>query len=870
MATHNNYTPAFLLAVFIILGNSGKAQSQSWQSEIQNDSNFFSIQKAFYADTANTPASGEEDGPIELYKRWEAFTLPRVYPSGNPIAPDIIYKEWSKYLASRALNKTAAYSTNGGSWYYLGPTKAPLAGGGTGRINCIVFKPGNPQIMWAGTASGGLWKSTNGGINWTTNTDNLPDLSVTDVAINPRNPDTMYMATGDGFGYTINNGTHFGGTYSNGIMRSVDGGATWDTTGLNWSLANVRQITHILIVPENPNIILATTNIGIMRSTDAGNTWKQVHNGGVTYIAMNEAKHGFMYAAGGLFYISKDTGATWKVQTITGPINPAAMAIATTAANPADIYISLYVDYSDQGTYPAYLMKSSDSGYTWKSLGAISGTFYGYYTSALRVSPFDSNNVVAGGVNVMSSPDGGTTWNEITYDNALSSSSYYAHPDHRVFVYYPGSKDTIFDGNDGGIYMSTNGGTAWKLVSDDIHSLEFYRMGSSVTDTTILYAGAQDNGVNEFYAGEWKHVISGDGMTCQVSSQDPGTAYGSWQNGNVETTNDHGSTWQYLSTPGAGSTNWTTPFVLDPLNPDTVYFGGTKLYESPDAGNSWNNISAGAKISENISCITVAPNDDAVIYVAFGSDQAAAGQPRMYRTSNAGKTWISCTKGVLAPVNTYQTGIDVEREDPATVATCFSGFNATNKVFVSNDTGATWTNISTGLPNVPVDCIKFEGSEEHGLFVGTDVGVFYRNDSTNGWVPYMNGLPNVIVDQIEIFPAFNKIRACTFGRGIYDGYLSGSFSGIEKISELKTEINIYPNPSISGVFNIQLPQGQNQNPRLSVYNMIGQQMFAPQSLSGYANGGLTQLNLSGLPDGIYIVNLNYPDGVVSKKVQVLK
>jgi len=147
-----SYRYAAALAFFFLAGIVLKTNAQNWQSNIKNDTNFFSVQKAFYADPANTPAKDEEDGPIELYKRWENFTLPRVYPTGSPIAPDIIYKEWAKYQATRSMNKT---SSNGGSWRYLGPEKAPY-GGGTGRINCITFTPGNPKIMWAGTPSGGL------------------------------------------------------------------------------------------------------------------------------------------------------------------------------------------------------------------------------------------------------------------------------------------------------------------------------------------------------------------------------------------------------------------------------------------------------------------------------------------------------------------------------------------------------------------------------------------------------------------------------------------------------------------------------------------------------------------------------------------
>src|SRR6185437_1145530 len=142
----HTYKTGSLFAALFILVCVFNSKAQNWQTNIQNDSNFFSIQRAFYAEPDNKPADGEEDGQIELYKRWEAFTLPRVYPSGNPVAPDIIYKEWAKYQASRGMSKRS-YPMR--PWYYIGPKKAPV-GGGTGRINCIVFKPGNPKIMWAG------------------------------------------------------------------------------------------------------------------------------------------------------------------------------------------------------------------------------------------------------------------------------------------------------------------------------------------------------------------------------------------------------------------------------------------------------------------------------------------------------------------------------------------------------------------------------------------------------------------------------------------------------------------------------------------------------------------------------------------------
>jgi photosystem II stability/assembly factor-like uncharacterized protein len=855
-----------LISGFALFCSTGQVKAQDWQNNIENPANFYSIQKAYYSDPDHDPAlqKEEEDGPDELYKRWEHFTLNRINPDGSSFAPNIIYKEWAKYQAS--LPKFKKQNKNG-DWSYVGPVTAPGNAGGTGRINCLAFNPKNTQIMWAGTPSGGLWKSIDGGNTWNTNTDNIPNLGVTDIAINPRNTDTMFMATGDGYGYGIANGTFFGGSYSNGIMRSVDGGNTWDTTSLNWERSQARQIYRVIVYPENPNIVVTLTNNGIWRSKDGGNTWINVLAQNVarcTDIKLNVKNHSTMYAGGTGFFISNDTGATWTKITFSPSISPGAMAIATAPSNDSMIYIMLFSGAASTSSPP--LMRSLDGGKTWKTMSVVNSTkFYGYYTSGLAVNPVNANQVTVGGLNNFRSMDGGATWSQLTYDYGFPN-NYYVHPDHRVHVYSPGSKDTIYDGNDGGLYRSTNGGTSWKLISGDIHAMELYRIGSQAYDPTILYAGAQDNGVNQMYNNKWTRVIGGDGMTCQVSWDDPAVAYGSWQNGNIQRTDNYGVSWKGIFPPSAGSANWTAPLVLDPFLPGTLYFGGSKVYKSNDNGNTWTTISNPIITGMHISNIAVAPDDNQTIYVSLGSDQSAATQPPfLWKTTDGGTTWSNISKG-LAKASTYLTGISVDRRDPKMVAICLSGYINGQKVYFSKDGGATFINISAGLPNIPVNCIAFEYSVENGIYVGTDIGVFYKNDNTGGWIPYNSGLPNVIVDQIEIFPAANKIRAATYGRGVWDGSLSGTISGIVQSSELDIEIRIYPNPTTSGIINIDLPKYNYHTPEIHVFNMLGQQVAAFRNI--LPNDNTTALDLSFLPAGIYNISLIYPEGRVSKKIQI--
>jgi photosystem II stability/assembly factor-like uncharacterized protein len=869
MTRNSIFSACFFFSIIMISGICQKSYAQDWQKNIEDPSNFYSIQKAYYSspDYDFDSIRSEEDGPDELFKRWENFTLGRINPDGSSFAPNIVYKEWTKYLASRPMYKK---QNKNGDWTYTGPVVAPGNAGGTGRVNCIAFTPGNPNIMWAGTPSGGLWKSTDFGLTWTTNTDNIPNLGVTDIAINPRHPDTMFIATGDGYGYSIPNGMYFGGYYSNGIMRSINGGETWDTTTLNWDRAKARQIFHIVLCPDDPNVVIAVTNNGIWRTKDGGNNWTNVlasSLGKFTDIKMNIKDHSTFYAGGTSLFVTHDTGTTWSKVNISYPIIPGAMSLATCPSSDSVLYIlALTGMVASSGTY---ILKSSDGGKTWKTMSAVTNTtkFQGYYDASIGVNPKDENMVSVGGLNILRSGNGGSTWSQITYDFGFPN-AYYVHPDHRIFIYYPGSKDTVFDANDGGLYMSANGGTSWRLISGGIHALELYRIGSQAYDPSLLYTGAQDNGVNQMYNNRWTRVIGGDGMTCQVSWDDPATAYGCWQYGNIQKTTNYGVSWFSIYPPGAGYSNWTTPVVLDPVEPSTIYYGSTRVYKSTDAGNSWTSISNPVVSAMHISNIAVASADNKTIYISLGSEQSApASYPYIWKTTDGGTTWSMISKS-LTSATTYLTGISIDRRNPKVFAFSLAGYNNGQKVYITYDGGATYTNISAGLPNLPVNCVAFENSNENGIFVGTDAGIFYKNDITGGWIPYNNGLPNVMIDQIEVFPAAYKIRAATYGRGVWDGSLAGTISGVQKTAELNIEISVYPNPSASGIFNIDLPKYNYHSPSLSIFNIMGQKVYSTGMLQPENNS--TTIDLSMLSSGMYTINLNYPDGVVTKKIQLLK
>lgn len=337
-----------LLAAGLLMANA-----PLW-AQIPEGKNFFEIQRKFHEthgkpeyhraerehedfdhnsdrDAARMPQKeGEEreftDDEFAKFARWEWFWQQRVSPTGEFPPRDILWKESNRYAQEHAAFKQQQTTTLP-AWKPLGPTTTPGGYDGLGRLNCIGFHPTNPNIFWVGAAAGGVWKTTDGGMTWNTYTDKLPLLGVSDIAVHPQNPDIQYVATGDG------NGSD---TYSIGVLKSTDGGLTYQTTGLTWQAADGNIIRRLLLHPINTNILLAGANDGIRRSTDGGATWQVVSNIPCRDLEWHPTNpdivYGGMYPSDGQIYRSTDAGITWtKVSAFWGANR---INIAVSAANP--------------------------------------------------------------------------------------------------------------------------------------------------------------------------------------------------------------------------------------------------------------------------------------------------------------------------------------------------------------------------------------------------------------------------------------------------------------------------------------------------------------------------------------------------------
>ncbi len=735
--------------------------SQPWLKQLPQVSNaykekkqvnFYDIEKAFtdYWSTREVKEEEEEnanEGGHQQFMRWAHMMRYRTYPTGEFYDPDILYKEFYKLKQNnhlKSLNATAP-------WTYIGQNMVPANGGGVGRINVVRIHPTNNQILYVGAACGGVWKTTDGGATWTTSTDLLPSISIADIAINPNYPDSVYIATGDGYGYEVG-GDFWGGLYTGGIFVSGDGGNIWNATPMSFVQISKNIFQRLLINPVNTNVLLACSRQYVYHSADAGQTWTRVLNGHFYDMEFQPGNPSIVYACNdSKVYKSTDGGITYTPSTQT--LGTGRMSISVTADNPNVVYA-----LSENGNF----WKSTDAGVTFTAKTSPAGftTFYGYYDNVLATSPADENQVLTGGIDPLISFDGGTSW----FLAANNGGSDYVHADQKGVEFENNSTQVFYAVNDGGIFKTDDAGLTWIDIGAGIHIKQYYKIASSLSNPAVMYAGAQDNGTDQFTGSTWRKVLGGDGMDCATDPFSTQYAYYSWQYGNFVRTSNNGNTNTNI-TPSGQSGDWVTPIAVDPVNSQTIYIGYQDLYRSLNRGTNWSSISSNVFGGGDFTILKIAQSNTNYIYAGTLS--------QIKKSTDGGFTFVSIAAG-LPLAQAALSDICISTSNPDYIWVTLSGYSAGKKVYHSSDGGVTWTNVSGTLPNLPATCAIYQPGSNEMVYVGTDVGVFYKDNNMNDWQPYMNGLPNVMIAELEIIPSLNKLRAATYGRGIWEADLATS------------------------------------------------------------------------------------------------
>ncbi|MFN8698258.1 MAG: WD40/YVTN/BNR-like repeat-containing protein, partial [Flavobacteriales bacterium] len=699
---------------------TAQQDARPWYEKMEDPAvNYFDVQESFRQEWLGKPI--ERGKGWKQFQRWQWFMTPRVYENGTRFAPDAVMQAMEE---NPALFSPANQLP--GNWTYIGNTSVPSNGGGAGRVNSVRSQGNSTSILYACAPGGGLWKTTNGGISWTLmNTDYLSSIGISDMAIDPNNPNILYLATGDG---------DAGDTYALGVLKSTDGGATWSPTGLSWTVQQTRRTSRILIDPTNSNVLIVATSNGIWRTTDAGVNWTSVQSGNFKDLVYKPGSTSTLYAAGNQFFRSTNGGVTWSQITTGLPTsNVNRMSIGVSPGN-AD-YVYILAGRSDNSGFHG-MYRSTDSGVSfstqatspnllgWSSSGSDTGG-QAWYDLAVAVDPVDAEVVYTGGVNIWKSTNGGVNWscNAHWYGDAGLP---YVHADIHSLFFIPGTT-TLLVGSDGGVFRSTDGGSTYSDISSNLEIGQQYRLSVAATNSDLVLTGWQDNGTNRRNGPSHTRVIGGDGMECIIDPGNSNIMYGELYFGYIlKSTNGGNSFGTVIANSGgaAGTVNedgaWVTPYVLG-ANPQHLYVGKTRVYLSTDGGASF--AALGTMGGGTINALAVAPSNNNVIYASKGST--------LYKSTDGNA--FTTVSGMPGQFITY---IAVHNTDPNKLWITFSGWSATNKVWESSDGGTTWQNITGDLPNIPANCVVYTNGSNDALYVGMDAGVFYRDDNLGTWVGY--------------------------------------------------------------------------------------------------------------------------------------
>ena len=674
------------------------------------------------------------------FKRWEYHWRNETNPQGFLITPQ---EKWNAYNQKKARfqNRNASsVLVPPSNWEPLGPfsNATPQSTRARGRVNTIHVDPSNPNIVYMGTPAGGIWKSTNAGTSWAAMSDNLPQIGVSGIAVDHNNSNIIYISTGD---------CDAGDTYSIGVMKSIDGGTTWNTTGLTYTTTN-KLIGDIIINPSNSNMLWVATSDGVYKTIDAGVNWTLSQSGDFSQgrIRLKPGDSNTVYAVNNnRFYRSTNAGTTFTVVTSGLPISSGRLIMDVTSANSNYIYIlSATIGNAFQGIY-----RSINGGTNWTKTSGTTDIFentQSWYDLALGVSQTNANELYTGCLNVWKSTDGGVTCTKLN-DWATFNASF-THADIHYIRFF-GNK--LFVGSDGGIYLSEDNGVTFTDKTAEAQISQIYKISVSKQTASKVSAGFQDNGGYFYDNSLWKSYHGGDGMDTAIDPTNSNLCYGFLYYGQSLFISNNGG--NSLTGGAAGPTgqtgNWVTPLITNSVG--ELFSGFSNLYIL--TSGAWVQQSVTSFGTGNIDYLAVDPSNDNIMYASNGSS--------LYKSIDKG---INFT--LVYNASAAITSIDVHSTNSSLVYLTTQG--TAGEALKSINGGTAFTSINQGLPSIAKNIIVHQGRNANNpLYVGTSLGVYYRDDTMAQFEPFDTNLPNVSVTDLEINLEDSKIIASTYGRGVW-------------------------------------------------------------------------------------------------------
>ena len=694
-------------------------------------------------------------------------------------------------------------------WREIGPANPG------GRITDIEGVGSNPSIIYAGAATGGIWKTTNAGTTWNPIFDDQPNASIGDLAVSSSNPDIIFVGTGE-----ANNRNS--SPWGSGVFKSSDAGKTWEFVGLK----ETHHIGRVLIDPNNPDIVYVAavghlwgTNEerGVFKTTDGGASWQKVlyldEKTGVTDLAMDSQNSNILYAAAherlrdrfdagdpvdqwgpkAGIYITTNGGQNWTKATEGLPtIEMGRIGLDTAKSKPGTVYALVSTQKTRSfrpGQEPKEekldlnrggIFKSTDYGKTWTHMN-MHNNRPSYY-SQIRVDPNNENVIWTCGSPLAYSEDSGKT---LKIGPEVQGNT---HIDYHALWIDPNNSDHVLVGGDGGINITYDRGKNWDIITQ-IGLAQFYAITADMRKPYYVYGGLQDNGNwggpsrsrrgSGIVNNDWFPLSNADGFVCQVDPTDFNTVYYEIQNGYLMRLDLRN--WQNAMIrpqppqPKKGEQreryrfDWNSPLIISPHNPHTLYFGGNKLFKTVSRGDSWNTISPDLTADPDsrfsaIVSIDESPLKPGVVWVGTSDGNVQL-------TLDDGANWTRLNDNMAgAPKSYWVKRVEASNHEPGRAYVVFDGHRHDDQnpyIYVTEDFGKTWKRITNGLPEGSVYVVREDYKNPDLLFAGTEFAVYISLDRGETWTRFMNGLPTVPVHDLYIHPRDFDLIAGTHGRGAW-------------------------------------------------------------------------------------------------------
>ena len=688
-------------------------------------------------------------------------------------------------------------------------------GGMSGRITAIDVVLSDSDVMYAGTASGGLWKSSSAGITWEPIFDNQITASIGAVAVQQSNPDVIWVGTGEGNPRNSLNGGY-------GVFKSIDGGKSWKSMGLE----KTRHIERVLIDPSNPNVVYIGAigspwgehaERGVYKTTNGGKSWRKIlfvnNKTGIGDLVMDPENPNKLIAAmwehkrdpwffksggpGSGLYISYDGGENWSKRTEKdglpkGELGRIGIGIAKNKTN----IIYALIESKKNALY-----KSEDGGFKWKKINDKRGIGNRpFYYSDIEVDPENENRVYSIFTYVNVSQDGGKNFSQLMPAYGVDNG---VHPDHHAWWIHPEDGSFMIDGNDGGLNITRDGGKTWRFVGN-IPVAQFYHISVDNEFPYNVYGGMQDNGswrgpsyvwkTQGIRNSYWQEIAFGDGFDVVPDLDDSRYGYAMSQQGYVSrydwiTGNNYIVRPTHVDPKINLRFNWNAAIGQDPFDNSTVYFGSQFVHKSTDKGLTWNTISPDLttndpekqKQSESGGLTldaTGAENHCTLLVIEPSSIEkdmlwVASDDGRVHFTTDGGINWTDVSKNIKGlPKGSWITQIKASNKNKGEallVANDYRRFNYTPYAYRTKNYGKNWERIvdENDVKNFTYSIVE-DPVNSNLLFLGTDDGLYISLDAGKKWEKFESKIfPTVPVKDLIIHPRENDLIIGTFGRAAW-------------------------------------------------------------------------------------------------------